>query len=74
MTTQARLVVEKSSAVWMCGRAMLTIVMSRTTISWQDAITNRAMPFPSPPFFGVAVCAGVVGLGVLMWRLGSFAG
>lgn len=48
MTTQERLSVEKSRAVWMCGSAMFTIVMSRTTMSWQEAITNRASPLPPP--------------------------
>ncbi|BAU86715.1 sensor protein [Streptomyces laurentii] len=41
--------VEKPRALWMCGRAMFTMVMSRTTINWQEAITNRAMPLPPQP-------------------------
>ena len=35
--------VEKSSAVWMCGSAMFTIVASSTTMSWVVAMTRRAM-------------------------------
>lgn len=33
LTTQARLVVEKSSDRWMSGSAMFTMVMSSTTIN-----------------------------------------
>ena len=36
--------VEKSSAFWMCGSAMFTIVASSTTMSWQAAMTVSAMP------------------------------
>ena len=42
--TQVRSLVEKPRAVWMWGRAMFTMVASSTTISWQAAMTVRAMP------------------------------
>ena len=44
LTTHSRLVPEKPSAVWICGRATLTMVASRTTMSWAVAMTARARP------------------------------
>src|SRR5262249_54093004 len=49
LTTHSRLVPEKPSAVWMCGRATLTMVASSTTISWAVAMTSRATPRWRPP-------------------------
>ena len=44
LTTHSRLVPEKPSAVWMCGRATLTMVASSTTMSCAVAMTARARP------------------------------
>ena len=32
---------ESPSPSWMCGRATLTMVVSKTTISWAARMTNR---------------------------------
>lgn len=48
LMTQDRFSVENPRAVWMCGSAMFTMVMSRTTINWHEAMTRRAMPLPLP--------------------------
>ena len=57
LTTHSRLVPEKWSAVWMCGRATLTMVASSTTISCAVAMTARARPSRrcGAPELGVAV-------------------
>ncbi|GAA2257324.1 hypothetical protein GCM10010104_63120 [Streptomyces indiaensis] len=65
MTTQDRLVVEKSSALWMCGSAMFTMVMSRTTINWHEAMTRSAIVWPPPRDSLVAVACGEAGCGLL---------
>ncbi|GAA3379331.1 hypothetical protein GCM10020367_62430 [Streptomyces sannanensis] len=39
---------EKLRALWMCGSATFTIVMSSTTINWQEAMTRSAIPLPPP--------------------------
>ena len=44
LTTHSRLVPEKPSAVWMCGRATLTMVASSTTMSCAVAMTASARP------------------------------
>ena len=44
LTTHSRLVPEKPSAVWMCGRATFTMVASSTTISCAVAMTASARP------------------------------
>lgn len=43
----------------MCGSAMLTMVMSSTTISWHEQMTRRAIPLPRPVFGVSAVVRGV---------------
>ncbi|MFF2159829.1 hypothetical protein ACFVWP_03740 [Streptomyces sp. NPDC058175] len=48
LITQDRFTVENPSAVWMGGRAMFTMVMSRTTISWHEQMTSGAIPLPWP--------------------------
>ena len=57
LTTHSRLVPEKPSAVWMCGRATLTIVASSTTMSCAAAMTASARPSRrvGAPELGVAV-------------------
>ncbi|GGY32220.1 hypothetical protein GCM10010384_44470 [Streptomyces djakartensis] len=57
--------VEKSRALWMCGRAMFTMVMSRTTISWHEAMTSSAIALPPPPDSLVVVPCGEAGCGLL---------
>ncbi|GAA2547076.1 hypothetical protein GCM10010423_53540 [Streptomyces levis] len=57
--------VEKSSELWMCGSAMFTMVMSRTTINWHEAMTNSAIALPPPPDSPVAVVCGAAGCGLL---------
>ncbi|WP_258312098.1 hypothetical protein [Streptomyces sp. ZEA17I] len=59
MTTQERFSVEKPRDRCMCGRAMLTMVMSSTTISWHEAMTRSAMPLPRDRRPDGAVGAGV---------------
>ena len=57
LTTHSRPVPEKPSAVWMCGRATLTMVASSTTMSWAVAMTARARPSrrgAADPELGVA--------------------
>ncbi len=44
LTTHSRLLPEKCSAFWTCGRATLTMVASSTTMSWAVAMTARARP------------------------------
>ncbi len=44
VTTHSRPVPEKCSACWMCGRAVLTMSSSSTSISWAMEITTRASP------------------------------
>ena len=59
LTTHSRLVPEKPSAVWMCGRATLTMVASSTTISWAVAMTASARPSRRwPPAAAAAPPAG----------------
>ena len=58
--------VEKSSALWMCGSAMFTMVMSRTTINWHEAMTRSAIPLPPSFLSEAAVCEAGVGCGVVM--------
>ena len=57
LTTHSRLVPEKPSAVWMCGRATLTMVASSTTMSCAAAMTASARPSRrvGAPELGVAV-------------------
>ncbi|GAA2404982.1 hypothetical protein GCM10010255_44350 [Streptomyces coeruleofuscus] len=57
--------VEKSRERWICGSAMFTIVMSRTTISWHEAMTRSAIAFPPPPGSLVVLVCGVAGCGLL---------
>jgi hypothetical protein len=44
VTTHDRPVLLKCRARWMCGRAVITIEASRTTMSWAMAMTARASP------------------------------
>ena len=57
LTTHARLLSEKPSAVWMCGRATFTMVPSSTTMSCAVAMTASARPSRrvGAPELGVAV-------------------
>ncbi|GGU72252.1 hypothetical protein GCM10010498_32890 [Streptomyces cavourensis] len=50
---------EKPRDRCMCGRAMLTMVMSSTTISWHEAMTRSAIPLPWDRRSGRAEGAGV---------------
>ncbi|GGQ52145.1 hypothetical protein Saso_20300 [Streptomyces asoensis] len=52
--------VEKSRERWMSGSAMFTMVMSRTTISWHEAMTSSAMAL-LPPSCRVVVRGAEVG-------------
>ncbi|GAA4551669.1 hypothetical protein GCM10023097_44250 [Streptomyces collinus] len=57
--------VENSRSLWMCGSAMFTMVMSRTTINWQEAMTSSAIALPPPPDSLVVVACGEAGCGLL---------
>ncbi|GAA2765388.1 hypothetical protein GCM10010103_44290 [Streptomyces paradoxus] len=56
---------ENSSELWMCGSAMFTMVMSRTTINWHEAMTSSAIALPPPPDSLVVVVCGEAGCGLL---------
>jgi hypothetical protein len=43
-TTHSRPIVENPSADWIRGRAMVTMVVPISTISWEMAMTSRAKP------------------------------
>lgn len=66
--------VEKFSALWMCGSAMFTMVMSSTTINWHEAMTSSAIPLPPSFLSGAAVCAVGVGCGLVMTSCPSYEG
>ena len=70
-TTHSRLLSEKPSAVWMCGRATFTMVPSSTTMSWAVAMTASARPSRrvGAPELGVAVAFDAAA--VLTTRVGG---
>ena len=45
---------------------MFTMVMSRTTISWQEAMTRSAIALPPLILFEAAICDVGTGCGVVM--------